>query len=278
MAKIQSSEFLRELDSLERFHWLMCLNHSNHIVMGAEISGATTSEMWRYALKELQHRHPFLNVFIDRNANSKLAYRRFEGCDIPFIIKDRKSSLQWQEEFERELAVPFDTSIAPLMRVLLLKGDDRCDIILVAHHTVVDGMSLVFIMRDLIEALLGKELEALPVPASQEQFHAPLAATMQSKEQINEANPVHVIETTPKPVGYYRPRKGEEPHVHGLRLSEEETSLLVGRVREEKTTVHAALCAALVLARAKDIGIMERKWSSRFVAYQHPESTQYRGR
>ena len=61
------------------------------------------------------------------------------------------------------------------MRALLLQDSDECDIILVAHHTVVDGMSIVFIMRDLMQALSGKKLEVLPVPASQEQRYMPVS-------------------------------------------------------------------------------------------------------
>lgn len=269
MSEMQNAQFLRELDSIERFHWLMCLNHSNHIAMAAEISGATTPEMWRYALRELQQRHPFLNASIDRNANSKLAYRWFEGRAIPLVIKDRKSPVQWQEEFELEMATPFDPSIAPLIRVLLLQGGDRCDVIVVAHHTVVDGMSLVFIMRDLMQALSGKALEILPVPASQEQFYVSLAATRQFKEHISEASRVHVSETAPKPVDYYRPRKGEGPQVQGLRLSKEQTSLLIERTREEQTTVHAALCAALVTAGRK----ISASWSQNGVRVLSPIST-----
>jgi hypothetical protein len=33
---------------------------------------------------------------------------------------------------------------APLMRAVLLQGDDRCQIILTTHHSIADGMAVVF--------------------------------------------------------------------------------------------------------------------------------------
>jgi Condensation domain len=242
LLEAQQSSVLREFSSVERLHWLMDQNHCNHFPMAAEVRGTATPAMWRDALDELQRRHPFLNVCIRMKENSKPVFYRAAGHKIPLTVKKRASPLQWQAEFEREISTPFDTSRAPLMRALLLQGDDRCEIVLTTHHSVADGMSVVFVMRDLLRAVSGEKLAPLPTSPSQDDLLAPILRTLPSPPSSDQAN-------TP-PVGRptaFRAKDGASPRVTGLRLSQEQTSLLVNTARREQTTVHAAISAALVL-------------------------------
>jgi hypothetical protein len=240
----ESSLDLREFGPTERAYWLMGKIHPNHFAMSAEVSGVTTVDMWREALDELQRRHPLLNVHIGRNAASKLVYRQAAGHKIPLIVKRRISPLQWQAEFERELMTPFDDNTPPLMRAILLEGDNHCEIILVIHHVIADGMSMLFIMRDLLQALSGQKLTPLPVPPTQEERLAAIWTSELPPVSNSNASP----RPADKPVSFYRPEDGKRPRVRGLRLSQEQTSLLVEVARREGATVHTALCTALVLA------------------------------
>jgi hypothetical protein len=241
--QVRDAHLVRELGSMERLHWLMGRNYSNHFVMAAEMTGEIP-DTWRHGLDELQRRHPLLNVCIARDEASQLVFRRTEGARIPLVVKERTSPRQWQAEFERELVTPFDAFAAPLMRAVLLRGNRRCEIILTTHHTIADGMSLVFVMRDLIHAVSGQKLAPLPVPPSQEALFAPLAARLRSPAPG--AKPT--LPPSSRPVRYYQLRPERAPRVRGLRLSQQQTSFLVERARGEKATVHAALCASLVLA------------------------------
>ncbi|MEI9901129.1 MAG: condensation domain-containing protein [Hyphomicrobium sp.] len=63
----------------------------------------------------------------------------------------------------KELATPFDAHAAPLVRAVLVNDDDRCVLILVAHHAIADGMSLVYLIRDVLRALGTNPLEVLPM-------------------------------------------------------------------------------------------------------------------
>jgi hypothetical protein len=244
----ESSLDLREFGSMERLHWLLGKNHPNHFVMAAEVSGATTVDMWREALDELQRRHPLLNVSIGRNAESNLVYRQAAGHKIPLIVKRRISPLQWQEEFGRELATPLYDDTPPLMRAILLEGDDRCEIILVTHHTIADGMSLIFVIRDLLQALSGKKLTPLPLPPSQEERIAEVWTAPPSPSPAPASNGNASAPPAARQLSFSRIEDGKRPRVRGLRLSQEQTSLLVEATRREGATVHTALCTAFVLA------------------------------
>jgi len=244
----ESSLDLREFGSMERLHWLLGKNHPNHFVMAAEVSGATTVDVWREALDELQRRHPLLNVSIGRNAESNLVYRQAAGHKIPLIVKRRISPLQWQEEFGRELATPLYDDTPPLMRAILLEGDDRCEIILVTHHTIADGMSLIFVIRDLLQALSGKKLTPLPLPPSQEERIAEVWTAPPSPSPAPASNGNASAPPAARQLSFSRIEDGKRPRVRGLRLSQEQTLLLVEVARREGATVHTALCTALVLA------------------------------
>jgi hypothetical protein len=62
----------------------------------------------------------------------------------------------------------------------------------------------------------------------------------------------------------YRPHDNARPTVKGLRLSQGLTSSIRDRARQEGTTVHGALCAALVLA-SREVFAMWRETPLRII-------------
>jgi Condensation domain len=237
--QVKRSSVLREFSSIERMHWLIDQNHCNHFPMAAEIRGHTTVTMWRNALNDLQRRHPLLNVFIGMEENPRPVFYQAGEYKIPLSVRKRASPLQWQAEFEKEIPTPFDTSESPLMRAQLLLGDDRCE---VTHHSIADGMAIMYVIRDLLQAVSGEKLAPLPAPLSQDELLAPILRTLPSQMSEDQANTVPVSRPTA-----FRHKDGARPRVTGLRLSPEQTSLLVKSARREQTSVYAAISAALVL-------------------------------
>ena len=240
--QLERSTVLRELSSIERMLWLRDQNHCNHFSMAAEIRGHTTVTMWRNALDHLQRRHPLLNVFIGTEANSRPLFYQAGADKIPLVGRKRTSPLQWQGEFEKELSTPFDSSQSPLMRAQLLLGDDRCEVILTTHHSIADGTAIVYVIRDLLQAVSGEKLAPLPAPPSQDELLAPILRTLPPQMSEDEVNHAPVF----RPIAF-RHRDGARPRVTGFRLSPEQTSLLLNTARRHQTSVHAAISAALAL-------------------------------
>jgi hypothetical protein len=240
--QVERSNVLRELSSVERMHWLMDQNHRNYFPMAAEIRGHTTVTMWRNALNALQRRHPLLNVFLGMEDNSRPVFHQADENKIPMVVRKLTSPSQWQAEFEKEISTPFDTSESPLMRAQLLLGDDRCEVILTTHHSIADGMAIVYVIRDLLQAVSGEKLAPLPAPLPQDELLASILRTLPSQRSEDGANHVPVSQPTA-----FRHKDGARPRVTGLRLSPEQTSRLVNSARRHQTSVHAAISAALVL-------------------------------
>jgi hypothetical protein len=235
---------LRPLGSLEHIFWLMNRSAGNQIVLAAEIDGETTPHSWREALDALQRRHPLLSARITLSSDG-LPY--FEGPkirEIPLrsiplrpatdaIWRDQAIATEWlDDQMANELAVPFDTESAPLIRAVLAHSEQRSVVLLVGNHAICDGISLSLCFRDLLRSLNGEHLEPMPVAYSLDQLCGISSETRQ--------------QPVPPGAGIQYPR--DTPRVHRVKLSAELTERIVLRARTEHTTMHGALCSAMVHA------------------------------
>jgi len=226
--------------------WLIDQNRSVHFAVTAQIAGKATPDDWRQALDRVQGRHPILSVCIDGSPGSVPRFRQVEAAPIPLRIVEENPKTSWEEEVGEELATPFDPSRAPLIRAVLIQGSQNTAFTLVAHHSIADGLSVAYAIRDTLSALSGALLEPLPLSPSQEEILAACAA------------PVALACAPPEQghlpagnQGTYRPLDHARPTVKGLRLARALTASLRDRARQEGTTVHGALCAALAIAGRK---------------------------
>jgi Condensation domain len=232
-------DVIRSLGSLEHLFWLLDQHHFVHFAVTALISGETSPRDWRRALDRLQKRHPILSVCIDGEPDSAPLFRQAGAAPIPLRILEEEPELRWEAEVGKELATPFNPSRAPLIRAVLIQGARDAAFMLVAHHSIADGLSLAYAIRDTFDALAGRSLPPLPWLPSQDDMMHRSDSLMDGQEQDQAGAPMPAA---------YRPHDNARPTVKGLRLSPGLTSSVRDRARQEGTTVHGALCAALVLA------------------------------
>jgi hypothetical protein len=234
--------FARPLGGLERFLWLTDKNRPTHFAMAAHVEGRTTIPGWRAALDAVQERHPLLSVAIETNESNAPHFRTVADARIPMRIARVPTLSSWLSELSWELATPFLANQAPLLRSVLMHREDESVFILSAHHSIADGLSAAYLIRDILQALDGRKLQALPpVPTGEHLvYRSPQAAAIAENLVV------------PEPPQKGRPvtfRKLDSlPTIEALRLTPELTHMLIERARKEGTTVHGALCAALVLA------------------------------
>jgi NRPS condensation-like uncharacterized protein len=235
---------LRPLGSIEELFWLIDQNRPVHFGLAAHVQGPTTIARWRSSFDLVQRRHPFLSVCIEKNGDSHPHFLQETGALIPLRVVQGNNVVQrWESEMELELSKPFNAQQAPLVRAVLLHEANRAVCILMAHHSIADGLSIAFVIRDLLQALSGDPIELLPVIASHEEILGVTRNSPSPAEPSEESNTA----PTGRP-GVYVSKDDVRPRVNGLRLSPELTSKLRERVREEGTTVHGALSAAVALA------------------------------
>jgi hypothetical protein len=233
---------MRPLGSFEHLFWLVDQKGPVHFAVTAQIAGRTSPADWRTALDRVQERHPLLSACINGSPGSVPRFRQAGAAPIPLRIVEEDPETCWEADVGQELATPFDPHGAPLVRAVLIEGIRDTALVLVAHHAIADGMSLAYLVRDTLRALTGSTLEPLPLVPSQDEIVAfdPAHAGMNADGPQPNA-PIG-------PPAAYRPRDGSRPKVQGLRLSPDLTASLRDRARLEATSVHGALCAALVLA------------------------------
>ncbi|MCW2649672.1 MAG: Condensation domain protein [Mycobacterium sp.] len=237
---------VRRLGAFERMEHRYQQKHTMHFCMVAELADDLDPTALEAGLLAVQHRHPLLNVHVKDHPQTRLGfYRPASVPPVPVTVVDATRS--WCDLVAEELTRPFDRSRAPMIRVVLLRAGPTSPaaIVLTVDHVIVDGLSAGFILRDLFSALNGHDLDALPVPPSQEELIAILRngqppAALAANSQPPPAQPAWLA--TPST---FRPFDGALPHLSAICFDEDLTRRLIARARAEHTTVHSAVVAAM---------------------------------
>jgi hypothetical protein len=208
-------------------------------VIAGEIVGEAKSEAWVSAIAAAQLRHPLLRVSVEQGPEGQPCFRQRANLPIPLRIVPQTESAAWQVEMAKELATPIPTSGVPLVRITVLRKSGGSTLLLSMHHSIADGLSSAFVIRDILEALSGKPLQPLTLTDPQENLCSAVAGT-----PLPPSAPVHPPATLLR-------RDAGGPTVQDLKLSKELTMKLRSHAREVGATVHGALVAALTFAGRK---------------------------
>lgn len=234
-AQTGTPDALRPLGSVERYFWLSDQNSPKHFCMALQVSGETTPARWKAALGHLRARHPLLRVSIGSSSDGRPVFLEAGDRDLPLRVIPCEQPHDWEGTISKQLMEPFPDDAPSLVRAVLLHSWSFSTLIFTAHHSVADGISVAYLMRDLLLAMEEQPLSPLALPPAQETIAArwgivaePLSAGGRKATKLDRSRGV--------------------PHVSSLRLSSKLTSDLRASARSNGTTVHGALVAALVLA------------------------------
>jgi hypothetical protein len=230
---------LRDLDAFEEFFWLVeqSVNVSHAVVV--EVKGATTIGQWQDALEAVQIRYPLLCVSIRKIPGRRPFFEKRHGTSMPLRMASLTDSLVLEDEMEKELQRSFGDGSGPLTRATLFHAHDRSVVMFATHHSSLDGKSHLLLVEDLLAAVAGEELGApLEVqPGLGQLLGLPAPAEYGKTLKGGSVAPGEENRVAMSRVRVWR-----------LQLSVGETDVLLRRAKEERTTVHAALVAALTLA------------------------------
>lgn len=240
---------VRPLGAFERLYHRYQQKNAMHFCVVAELADDPDPSALDTALLAVQHRHPLLNVYVDDHPQTRLGlYRPATVSPIPLRIVDAAAGHTWRDVVAEELARPFDTRSAPMIRVVLLRSGpgNPAAIVVTVDHTIADGLSARSILRDVFSALNGHELHALAAPPPQEELICRLrdahsaAAVAATNGQPQPEQP-EWLET----LCAIQRFDGAVPHLSAITFDEDLTERLVARARAERTTVHSALVSAM---------------------------------
>jgi NRPS condensation-like uncharacterized protein len=234
------SDLNRPLGAFEKLIWLVDRWTPRNYAVVARIEGDPVSvKGLKVALGNAQRRHPALRTIQAGENGSPW----FVPCDEPIDlhVAARTNDRQWLQEVEAELALPFQSDEGPLLRACLVQGATVSELILTAHHSIGDGISSMYLIRDLLESIEGQRLEELPPrPPREDILPSVKGAPVEQRH-----------ESSPAPAKSRIVDRPQKPMLQTLDISSSELERMLVRCREEGTTLQGALLAAVLLSLAE---------------------------
>jgi NRPS condensation-like uncharacterized protein len=227
----------RTLGAFEKTFWLLDQIDSKDFALAAEVEGRESAEAWRLAVNQVQKRHPNLSARIRMDEFKRPFIEHVDSLVIPLKVIEIDNGFKWEQVVEKELAIRFNTEEGPLFRVIVLQKPEDTVLILAANHTLADGSSLMYLFRDLLEAVIGQIPQVLaPQKSNDETLGLPEDTAVEDNETSTYI---------------FKKLATVSPKVESIKFSSEHTLQLIERSRLEQTTVHGAICAAVVIAGRK---------------------------
>lgn len=223
----------RSFGAFEKAFWLINQMAIKDFAIIAELEGNASTEAWQSALHQVRLHHSNLALRVNTNVTSHLI---LEPTDAPVSLKviEGNEQLSWQETVEQERKVAFDIE-GPTVRAVVLQKQGTSTLILLAHHSLFDGMSLTYLIRDILTALNNK---FAPAPYASKSLDEVLGFSTDHPQQ----SPDILVTERMSPV---------QGHIDSFKLPVALTAKLIERSKAEQTSVHGALAAAVFLAGRK---------------------------
>lgn len=242
----------RRLTPIERVMWTLERTGPVAIALTARIRGRCPHAGLRAALDSVRRRHPMLAVRVTGIGPMNAWITTEDVPRLPLRIAGGRG-----DAVAEELREPFDATAGPLTRFVLVEHADCFDLAIVCHHLVGDGLSLAYVMRDIVARLADPTTRA---------------GAVETVETVIEAPPMHdLVRSMPRPPasapfkqpGSTWPVRRRTPGDEFARvdrvLEPQAGAALQARCRAERTSVHAALGVAGLLALAEADGRTRRQ-------------------
>ena len=250
----------RRLNEIEYINWT--LGQPYNISMSTTVRGNLHEGMLRNALDKIQQKHPLLQaqLLVDTNEHPYLIWGKVGK--IPMEIIPRTGEKQYETIIENEFITPFETGSncpLPLIRVKVLLSDTVFDLIITMQHVIADGMSMVFLFKDIIDFMSKPRTKVKPqevvkiiedilppyyqktIPKTPKKFNRAIwfmkriVKIYRFKERLRKDSP------TQKSL-IFEDFKHKEFKTLAWILTEDQSQTLIKKCKENNITIHSALC------------------------------------
>ena len=154
----------RKLNEIEYLNWL--IGQPYNMSMAITIKGHLQKKLLRESLEKAQKKHPILQARLDVNNKGQPYLIWGVNGLIPVEVIPRTDDDLCKKIVDEEFNIPFETGIncvSPLIRVKLLISESVSDIIITIAHVIGDGMSMVYLFRDLIFFMVSSKKRIKPL-------------------------------------------------------------------------------------------------------------------
>jgi len=250
----------RKLNEIEHLMWL--IGQPNNMSMAITIKGHLEKELLRESLEKVQKKHPILQSRLEVNNKGHPYFIWGVNGLIPVEVITRTDDDLCKRIVDEEFNIPFETGIncvSPLIRVKLLISDSVSDIIITIAHVIGDGMSMIYLFRDLIIFMVSskKRIKPLKIIMNAENilpysYQKKIPKTARKfkllvwfiKKLIAFRNLIRKLkkESSKKSELDAKDKKRRRLITRDWILTEEQSQKLIKKCKEEGVTVHSALC------------------------------------
>ena len=244
--------FKKEIIGGPRF--LIRSNHAN-VVMYGVFEIAISKDALKKAVLLLSDKHKLLDCHIETEKGNR-AYYVIDKKLSPEINTSKSKDIN--ETVINELRHRFHLEKGPLIRFTLL---NQKSLVINCHHAICDGMSLVYLFKDITKILAGEkikieqkmpvflELENIPQKVGNpiSKFFIGLMNKKCSKETVSFSNQLSQELHT----DYW---KGYKPQIIQFKFSKEETANIISKCKQNNITVNSGLVAAILYSENQVFG------------------------
>src|SRR3981189_1483824 len=218
-------------------------------IMTARIHGNIAADDLRLALRKVQVKHPLLRANVVEEGGQVYFAFSENPLKIPVRVVERKSDEDWTSVTATEWKTPFNMNEGPMVRMVWIKSEGVSELMLIGHHCICDGSSLITIFREILQVVDQPDVQLTPYPpfqSLQELFPQEVLSDLKMALLVKvKAALLRLFALTVKAVS------GAPLGRHYLiywQAGSKESAALVQRCKAEGTTPYAAMSVAFLLA------------------------------
>lgn len=249
----------RPLGRTEHIYWLLDQLYCLNFAVFAELEGSLNEDELQLALETVQQENPGLRTNIVVNRKGQPCFKAISAGERPLTLEVR-ALRNWRQAVEVQLMTPFNQVETPLARFLWFRGQGKKSVIaMIFHHSIADGKSGSRVMFDILRRATGEQIKFRSKPAHPSAQQLDLRQDRwfiarkyrelkfwldRGKDALKFAVqlPEYDMEVRPE----------REIKILPVSLSQETTTALRTVCREQDTTIHGVLGAALLFAVNKE--------------------------
>ena len=243
----------RKLSAMERASLFM---PNANVVMAACFDESVATESVREAIPALAIRHPLLSVKVEQDPAHD-AWFVSRNVDLPPVEAGQGVDKEdWLRVVEAEHRRRLPLADGPLVRFRLIQDQDSTVCLITAHHAICDGISLVYVLRDLADWLRtgsfsepsGRPVTVLEgAPRSSSPFMERTVMGMVNRKWRRKQIAYKETDAIRLHTRFWGEHRSS---ARAWTLSTEQTRRLISRCRDESVTVGNALNAAFLRAQS----------------------------
>ncbi len=227
-----------------------------NIVITAHLTGLLDEQELLSAIKKARIRHPLIGtkVYLDSENKAWLVSKNVPANGLQVI---ENCSKPWNEVAVNQFKKSFNWTEGPLCRFVLLKQQQHCYLLIVCHHLIADGLSMIMLLKDLLAFMKDHSAECqivAPVKISSENLPADFSINPMGKLIVNRYNRKWRKESKAQSEFNYEKlvdqfwKIEKDVRILNFELNQATVQKIVSKCHQQSIGVNSFICAAFYLA------------------------------